>query len=59
MEREYICIDCGGTFVLDTKNRCAAKRCPECARLRTNFINGQWRERERQKAFNKMRNQKV
>lgn len=53
MEREYVCIDCGATFILDTKMRCAAKRCPECARLRTNFINSQWRERERKKSLGK------
>jgi DNA-directed RNA polymerase subunit RPC12/RpoP len=51
MEREYTCVDCGATFVLDTKMKCAARRCPECNRLRVNQRNSEWRKRERRKAF--------
>ncbi len=58
MEREYTCIDCGATFILDTKMRCAARRCPECRRLRSNHINSEWRERERKKSLDKRNNLK-
>lgn len=58
MEREYKCVDCGATFVRDTKFWCAAKRCPECKRLRINQLNAEWRHRQREKAFSQMESKK-
>lgn len=51
MEREYTCIDCGATFVLDTQMRCKAQRCPECAKIRTRYINNESKKRQRERAI--------
>ena len=56
MEREYTCVDCGATFVLDTKMRCGAKRCPECAKIRTRYINNESKKRQIQRELKKMFN---
>lgn len=55
MEREYKCIDCGGTFVLDTQLKCGAKRCPECKKIHIRESNKANRERYKKLAFDKMK----
>ena len=59
MVREYKCIDCGAVFTKDTKMRCAAKRCPECNRIRINQLNAEWRQRQRDIAFEQMKQKRL
>ena len=55
MVREYKCVDCGAVFTKDTKMRCAARYCPECKRLRNLQQNAEWRQRQRDIAFEQMK----
>ena len=55
MVREYICEECGETFVKDTKMRCAARYCPKCRKLVKNKQGAEWRQRQRDKAIQQMK----
>ena len=53
MVRDYVCIDCGTTFTLDTQMRTCALRCPDCRKKMKKVYYNQFVERQRRKLFEK------
>jgi len=54
MEREYKCIDCGETFILDTQLRAPAKRCSQCRKAHIREVNRRNREKYKRLALEKL-----
>lgn len=53
MLRNYVCIDCGSTFTLDTQMRTCALRCPECKDKMKKVYNDRYVDKQRRKLFEK------